>query len=219
MALIVKRKRAQLLEGLGRVEDAVWLHQDIATSLVAHGEFEEGLQTYRDATERAAQAGLDELGVDILFELAKASISHKGLEPSRGILDEILAKRFDERTAPRGIPPCRSNCTDEVNFGLDGGESDREDFDDVDDYHGLDEGLGQANPLQDAEGQTRLGYDNFRVRVSVRYLELGVGDTEENLASAVNDLTDEKDAKLITVTVNHASVFSEWSFSVYKSNF
>ena len=92
MALIVKRKRAQLLEGLGRVEDAVWLHQDIAKSLVAHGDFEEGLQTYRDATERASQASLDELAVDILFELAKASISHKGLEPSRGILDEILAK-------------------------------------------------------------------------------------------------------------------------------
>jgi len=160
----------------------------------------------------AAISGAISRSSDVLLETRAVALA-------QSYLDEILAKRFDERTAPRGIPPCRSNCTDEVNFGLDGGESDREDFDDVDDYHGLDEGLGQANPLQDAEGQTRLGYDNFRVRVSVRYLELGVGDTEENLASAVNDLTDEKDAKLITVTVNHASVFSEWSFSVYKSNF
>ena len=64
-----------------------------------------------------------------------------------------------------------------------------------------------------------LGYDNFRVRVTVRYLQLGVGQPEEELASEPNDLTDVQDAKLITVTVNHASMFSEWSFSVYKANY
>jgi MSHA pilin protein MshD len=160
----------------------------------------------------AAISGAISRSSDVLLETRAVALA-------QSYLDEILAKRFDELTAPRGIPPCRSNCTDEINFGLDGGETDREDYDDVDDYHGLDEGLDQATPLQDAEGQDRLGYDNFRVRVTVRYLELDPGDTEENLASEPNDLTDEKDAKLITVTVNHASVFSEWSFSVYKSNF
>lgn len=160
----------------------------------------------------AAISGAISRSSDVMLETRAVALA-------QSYLDEILAKRFDERTAPRGIPPCRSNCTDEVDFGPDGGESEREDFDDVDDYHGLDEGLEQASPLQDAEGQERLGYDNFRVRVTVRYLELGVGGTEEFLASEPNDLTDDKDAKLIIVTVNHASAFSEWSFSVYKSNF
>ena len=138
---------------------------------------------------------------------------------AQSYLDEILSRRFDERSAPRGIPPCRVNCTAEVDFGPDSGETDREDFDDVDDYHGLDEGEGQVDPLQDAEGNERQGYENFRVRVSVRYLELGVGETEENLATEVNDLTDTQDAKLITVTVSHIEQPDGWQFGVYKANF
>ncbi len=138
---------------------------------------------------------------------------------AQSYLDEILAKRFDERSAPRGIPPCRANCTDEVDFGPDGGETDRGDFDDVDDYHDLDEGNGQADPLQDAEGNERLEYENFRVRVNVRYLELGAGGTEENLATEPNDLTDSQDAKLITVTVSHVEEPDGWQFGAYKANF
>ncbi len=160
----------------------------------------------------AAISGAISRSSDVLLETRAVALA-------QSYLDEILAKRFDEFTAPRGIPPCRSNCTDEVSFGPDSGESGRADYDDVDDYHGLDEGLEQATPLQDAEGQDRLGYDNFRVRVNVRYLQLDPGGTEENLASAPNDLTDVKDAKLITVTVNHVSQSTGWRFSVYKANF
>lgn len=138
---------------------------------------------------------------------------------AQSYLDEILSRRFDENSAPRGIPPCWADCTDEIEFGPDGGEASRADFDDVDDYHGLDEGYGQADPLQDAEGNERLGYENFRVRVSVRYLQLGVGEPEENLATEPNDLTDAQDAKLITVTVSHVEQPDGWQFSVYKANF
>ncbi|KKO12201.1 type IV pilus modification PilV family protein [Pseudohongiella sp.] len=149
---------------------------------------------------------------DVLLETRAVALA-------QSYLDEILAKRFDENTAPRGIPPCRSNCTDEGDFGPDGGETAREDYDDVDDYDGLDEGRDQPTPLQDAEGNERVGYDNFRVEVSVRYLELGVGGTEETLATEADDLTDAEDAKLVTVTVSHAGRSSDWSFSVYKANF
>jgi MSHA pilin protein MshD len=143
----------------------------------------------------------------------------RALALAQSYLDEILSRRFDEHSAPRGIPPCRTNCTDEVDFGPDGGESDRADYDDVDDYHGLDEGYEQADPLQDAEGNTRTDYENFRVRVSVRYLDLGGGGAEENLASEPNDLADEQDAKLITVTVSHVDQPDGWEYSVYKANF
>ncbi|MEQ9210731.1 MAG: prepilin-type N-terminal cleavage/methylation domain-containing protein, partial [Pseudomonadales bacterium] len=73
---------------------------------------------------------------------------------AQAYLDEILGKRFDDNTRPSGIPPCRASgpppqqCTAEFAFGPDGGET-RAQFDDVDDYHGLDEGVGQANPIQD----------------------------------------------------------------------
>jgi MSHA pilin protein MshD len=134
-------------------------------------------------------------------------------------LDEITAKRFDENSAARGIPPCRANCTDETSFGPDGGESDRQDYDDVDDYHGLDEGLGQAAPIQDANGIERTGYENFRVRVSVRYLDLGSGEPEENLGATPEDLSDEQDAKYISVTISHIEQPDGWVFGVYKANF
>jgi MSHA pilin protein MshD len=138
-------------------------------------------------------------------------------------LDEILGKRFDERTRNSGIPPCRASapparqCTVEGSFGPDGGEI-RQRFDDVDDYHGLDEGNGQVDSLQDAEGNPRSGYDNFRVQVDVRYINVGVGEEEETLG-VNNELDDEYDAKFITVTVSTRSAGSDIIFSAYKANF
>jgi MSHA pilin protein MshD len=149
---------------------------------------------------------------DTTLELRSAALA-------QSYLDEILGKRFDENSHPRGIPPCRSNCTLIGSFGPDGGET-RAQFDDVDDYDGLDEGEGQLTPLQDANGDTRTGYENFRVRVSVRYMDIGASGTEENLAVAANDLDDNEDAKVITVTINFISSGAEGvSYSAYKANF
>ena len=142
---------------------------------------------------------------------------------AQSYLDEIFGKRFDDASNPRGIPPCRTNCTDEVDFGVEAPEDERIEFDDVDDYHGLDEGWGQATPLQDAEGATRIGYDNFRVHVTVRYMDTGVGGVEEELGFDFDtddtDMNNDQDAKLITVTVSHPTNEDGWKFSVYKTNF
>lgn len=142
---------------------------------------------------------------------------------AQAYLDEILGKRFDENSANNGVPPCRAaappprQCTAEGAFGPDGGET-RDRYDDVDDYHGLVQGDGEANPLQDAEGNTRNGYENFRVTVSVRYINVGVGEEEENLGQG-SELDDELDAKLITVAVSHRSLSDPIYFSAYKANF
>ncbi len=140
---------------------------------------------------------------------------------AQAYLDEILGKRFDENSANNGVPPCRAAsprlCTAEGSFGPDGGEIRRR-YDDVDDYHGLDEGDGQVNPLQDAEGNTRNGYDNFRVQVDVRYINVGMGEEEENLG-VNNELNDEFDAKLVTLTVTHRTMSEDLIFSAYKANF
>ena len=158
-----------------------------------------------------------------LSRSADATLQIRTVALAQAYLDEILGKRFDEKSSPSGVPPCRAvapplpQCTLEAAFGPDGVET-RSGFDDVDDYHGLDEGDGQANPLQDAEGNTRVGYDNFRVRVGVRYINVGVGEEEENLG-VNNELDDELDAKLITVTVSYRSQPAGFDFSAYKSNF
>lgn len=146
---------------------------------------------------------------------------------AQAYLDEILGKRYDERTRANGVPPCRSvasgrQCTAQASFGFDygtpveTGENSRSRLDDVDDYDGMDEGDGQTLPLQDAEGATRTGYDNFRVRVAVRYINLG-GD--EGSLQISNEYGDEDDAKLITVTVSFRGDSTGWDFSAYKSNF
>lgn len=154
---------------------------------------------------------------------------------AQAYLDEILGKRYDERTRPSGVPPCRytaspaRRCTAEASLGTDAGETSRDRYDDVDDYHGLAEGRGEANNLQDAEGNDRAGYDNFRVEVTVRYINLnenppltGIdppleGD-EVGLTSGII-LDDEYDAKLITVNVSDAENPDGFNFSAYKSNF
>ncbi len=89
MALSVKRKRAHVLEGLGRLLEAVGLHRAIAASLVEFKEIDDGLLAYRAAAERAVAFEQEEEAISILFELASASISHVGLENSRAILDEL----------------------------------------------------------------------------------------------------------------------------------
>lgn len=145
---------------------------------------------------------------------------------AQAYLDEILGKRYDENTRNGGIPPCQATgppprrCTAEASFGVEGGESTRARLDDVDDYHGMDQGDGQTLPLQDAQGNTRTGYENFRVRVVVRYINVGAGGEEENLNLVPGAaLDDEFDAKLVTVTVSDRSNTEGWDFSVYKSNF
>ncbi|MDC0598552.1 hypothetical protein OAP18_01720 [Gammaproteobacteria bacterium] len=99
-------------------------------------------------------------------------------------------------------------CTAELSFGPDGGEGLRRRYDDIDDYHGLQEGDGFGTPIEDAEGNTKSGYENFRVEVRVRY----AGD------DAVLSLA-ETHAKLITVSISHRAQVTGWDFSVYKGNY
>lgn len=148
---------------------------------------------------------------------------------AQSYLDEILARRYDQASGVRGIPPCSSSASGlpacSASLGPEPGEEpvapaySRDGFNDVDDYHGLDEGYGTSRPLVDADGAERIGYDNFRVSVTVRYLEPGSGGADEGLGSGPDDLSDPEDAKLITVTVAHPEYPQGWQFSAYKANF
>jgi MSHA pilin protein MshD len=143
-------------------------------------------------------------------------------------LDEIMGRRFDERSAASGLDPCYDfsgpdRCTEQILpgplpqgcesvLGRDGGEpsGNREKYDDVDDYNGLAEGDGLAgSPIRDAEGDTRPEYENYHVAVSVRY----AGD------DAVFGGLHCTNAKLITVTVTTRDQSEGWKFSAYKGNY
>ncbi|MEX1199136.1 MAG: type II secretion system protein [Pseudohongiellaceae bacterium] len=158
---------------------------------------------------------------------------------AQSYLEEIIGRRFDEASNPRGIPPCWYDvpgvelelCApnpDGDPFPADGDDGSRAEYDDVDDYDDLDEGWNSTGgvSLRDAEGNVRNGYDNFRVRVSVRYVDARTGEEEGNLGlnlSCVDNSGAEPEtlpcAKLITVNISHPDNDDGWDFSVYKSNF
>jgi MSHA pilin protein MshD len=139
-------------------------------------------------------------------------------------IDEIMGRRFDERSAASGLNPCSGftggdRCTLDASaapdycastLGRDGGEplGERDRYDDVDDYNGLSEGDGTGLAIADAEGNPRTDYENFHVAVSVRY----AGD-DEGLGLHCTD------AKLITVTVTTRDQQDGWRFSVYRGNY
>ncbi len=148
---------------------------------------------------------------------ANALVEARAIALGYAYLDEIVGRRFDERSAASGLDPCfglnpvdPDRCTAIASLGTDGGgESSRDRYDDVDDYDQLEEGDGvPGSPIVDADGVEREGYENFNVTVGVRY--------------AGDDVVlggDKTDAKLITVTVTNRAQDQGWEFSVYKGNF
>jgi MSHA pilin protein MshD len=117
--------------------------------------------------------------------------------------EEILARRFDEVTPVGGVPPCSPSAMACGPAGDDGEL--RAEFDDVDDYHELDE-----QPPLDADGNPRAGYDRYRVQVSVAYLDAG--------QLAAFGLDHVSDGKLITVRVTPPGQ-AAIEFPVVRGNF
>lgn len=109
---------------------------------------------------RASQQGADPL------------LQIKAAELAQAYLDEIQARGFDEQSPPGNLLPCdrsgRPACTSAASFGADSGET-RASFDDVDDYHGLNEAPTQP------EGTALAGYTGFRVQIQVSYAGTDLG--------------------------------------------
>ncbi len=130
----------------------------------------------------------------------------RAIEVAQAYMEEILNKRFDETSGQGGIPRCGSadtgaqSCTSALNFGADASET-RALYDDVDDYHGLDE-LG----LLDSLGNVRVDYDNYRAQISVSYAGTELGGLNLN------------DAKRINIIITTASGAS-FEFSAYRVNY
>lgn len=128
----------------------------------------------------------------------------RAAELAQSLLNEIQGRAFDEnsdkvgsvlRCGETGAPACTQT------IGSEEG-SNRELFDDVDDYHNL--------ALEDSEGQDLSGlYQGFSLQVSV------VNDSNYD---GVSDTINYNTAKLITVSVTTPAGFTI-DFSAYKVNF
>lgn len=126
----------------------------------------------------------------------------KSIALAEAYMEEIMARRYDEATPLGGVPPC-SPAT--VPCGAPGVEGEaRSAFDDLDDFHGLDE----APPL-DVNGDPLSRYAGYRVQVSVDYLSIAQV-TELGL-------DDPTDGKLVMVTVTPPGR-SPMSFPLLRTN-
>ena len=122
----------------------------------------------------------------------------RAAELGQSLMDEIIAKPYDELTPLGGVPPC-SPCTPAASFGPDGGES-RFNYDDVDDYHSYCDSTEPYQPV-----------DNFQMSVCVVY------DGNYDGTADAND-----NAKLITVDVYPPAIGGsrqQIRFKAYRGNF
>ncbi|NQD37291.1 type II secretion system protein [Permianibacter sp. IMCC34836] len=151
---------------------------------------------------------LTALGVGLLTASRNSAdpiVSMRAATLAQAYLDEILSKRFDENNASGGVTRCGETgqpaCT--VTLGAEAGET-RANYDDVDDYHGLNE-----SPPINALGTAQSNYDGFRVQISVGYagsdFNAGFGLLQPAL-------------KKITVTVT-APIGGSFVFAAYRGNF
>ncbi|MEM7099035.1 MAG: prepilin-type N-terminal cleavage/methylation domain-containing protein [Pseudomonadota bacterium] len=124
---------------------------------------------------------------------------------AQAYLEEIMAKKYDETTPLGGVPPCSASTTAcSASGSFNDGEA-RAQFDDVDDYDGLDD----LPPLH-VDGSVRYEYERFRVQVSVNYA------TTAQIAAL--GLAGATDAKVVVVTVTPPAA-SPTSFAVTRTNF
>ncbi len=131
----------------------------------------------------------------------------KAAELGQGMLDEILGRAFDDNSDMVGghwrcDETAKPACTDEAAFGPEPDElaTDRNSFDDVDDYHGFSAKVNSTNTQLDT------GYDSFKITIDVQYKGLEL------------NLTNNRLAKRITVTIT-TPLGTDINFTVYKSNF
>jgi MSHA pilin protein MshD len=135
------------------------------------------------------------------------------------LMDEILAKNFDDATPVGGLPACSpvtSPCTVSTSLGPEGSET-RPSFNDVDDYHYYcgDEPANTGWPLVSSIGFNPDGFNNYRMRICVGY--------DDDYDGVINEAgIDDLDAKLITIEIFPPQVGSlgeAITFTAYKGNF
>lgn len=130
----------------------------------------------------------------------------RAAELGQALMEEILAKRFDETTASGGVPACTPACSSTL--GADGSET-RLDFDDVDDFNVYCSG---QFAIETALGTTPAEFSRYRMQICVNYDGNFDGSTDTNT-----------NAKLITVSVfpplAGGGQDAPISFSAYRGNF
>jgi MSHA pilin protein MshD len=141
--------------------------------------------------------------VDPIFQVRAAELG-------QSLINEITSKSFDEKSDRTGGETlCDATCIGSINLGPDSGES-RANFDDVDDYNGLN--VSDGNIKNSLNETTILNgknlYQGFNLKVSVVY-DAAMDGTADTVVG---------NTKLITVTVTTPND-EDIIFSSFRSNY
>ncbi len=148
-------------------------------------------------------AGMTALFINNVGNSHRPYLRQKALAVTNAFMDEILRKQWNEATPLGGgcVNTASGFCATGpavITIGTEG-ES-RGTYDDIDDYHGLNQ-----SPPQDSSGTNMPGYDGYTVNVSV--VQPGVN---WNAVPAA-------DVRLITVSVTSSN--ETITISAYRVNF
>lgn len=92
----------------------------------------------------------------------------KSAELAHSVMNEIWGKRYDQNTNPNGgVPACNSPTGTICSTSMGNDGESRDAFNDVDDYHGLD----QDDMMLDSSQTYAQAYPNYEIQVSVTYLD------------------------------------------------
>lgn len=138
-------------------------------------------------------------------------VRQRAVALGQALMDEIMAKRWDENTPVGGGPICSGespnkttrpslvdNCTapgarTASPIGAEAGETDRTLYDDVDDYNSMAE---EVDTFHDQRG-TAFSLPGYRRKATVRYIASTANPIDQNTPAAAGTT----DTKLIIVTV------------------
>ncbi len=141
--------------------------------------------------------------VEPLFEIRAAELG-------QALMDEILAKPYDENSPAGGVPACDDDSCSPV-LGAEPDETSRIDFDDVDDYHYYCDSSPPYFAIEDVEGNEPDGFEYFQMSICVVY----DNDYDGMSGAGVN-------AKRITIDIYPPAAGGRGpaiTFSAYRSNF
>lgn len=136
-------------------------------------------------------------------------IRERAISLGQSMMDEIMAKRWDENT-PMGGGPLRTNestrgatwATPVVNLGADAGE-DRTTYDDADDYRSMPV---EIDNFTDQNGNT-LNLTGYRREVAVDYIASSSGTITNTLPAVSANRTDTKRV-VVTITSPTGEIFT-----------
>lgn len=148
-----------------------------------------------------------------------AIIQIRAAEFGQALMEEILAKPYDENTPVGGVPPCDDDpvvnaCS--TSLGVDAGEIDRGKFDDTDDYHDYCDTSAPYHQIEDAFGDVPTGFENYSMSVCVYF------DGDYNRVTAPSSAAPPsvaRTAKRVEVDIYTPGASTPIRFKAYRSNF